>query len=138
KKRFGYFTSCDSLPTTPAVERAVNEAVQALENQGYQAVEFKSAPMINIFCFGSDILEVNSSQEALSKLANEGYRPSIREIVFMGKLPEAVKASIIYILHLFGENLLVYAVNVQIERSAEELWELHHKVETYFVVYKAI
>ena len=38
--RIGYFESLDTVPTTPAVRRAVRMAKEALEKQGYELVPF--------------------------------------------------------------------------------------------------
>ncbi|KAI9292518.1 amidase signature enzyme [Neoconidiobolus thromboides FSU 785] len=132
KKRFGYFTSCDSLPSTPAVQRAVNEAVQALQNQGYQAVEFKPTSMIDIYSLGSKILGANSSEESLNKVTSEGYHPTIQQLILFTKLPGFVKSSLAYVLNLLGEKLLWHGLNIQRKRSVGELWNIQHEIETYF------
>ncbi|KAI9296786.1 amidase signature enzyme, partial [Neoconidiobolus thromboides FSU 785] len=133
KKRFGYFTSCDSLPTTPAVERAVNEAVQALEKGGYEAVKFQPHSMLEVFGLASKIFGANSSKESFEKVTSEGYHSTIRNLVFFAKLPGIVKSFSEWVLKLFGEELISYGASIQHQRKVDELWKLQHEVESYFI-----
>ncbi|KAI9296789.1 amidase signature enzyme [Neoconidiobolus thromboides FSU 785] len=133
KVRFGYYSSYGKLPTTPAVERGVLETVKALKDQGYEVIEIDPLPIDQVFNTTSKIFGSDSYREASSKIQDEGFDKAVAALNNLSKLPSLLHFIIYFILNnLMGEKILSNTFDILTNRSAGQLWQLHHQADLLF------
>lgn len=131
KLRIAYWEDNGYFPYSPAVKRAVREAVAILQEQGAK-VEAIAPPKIGEAMYlYTAILSADGGADARRLLQGSKIDHRIRKLLLAGKLPNVLRplaATFYEWMHAKHQAGLVRAAR---RRTADDVWQLTHRLSEY-------
>ena len=141
KIKIGYFIDDDFLAATPACQRAVLIAVEALKHDGHSVELFYPPKVSEIIGLYYSIMSADSAKTLLSQVDGEVWEPMVTNLVNSVLLPDIVRfvAGLVYSAR--GDKNMVLLLNHLGEKKVNEYFKLAHKrndlKEEYFKAFQA-
>ncbi|XP_065187955.1 vitamin D3 hydroxylase-associated protein-like [Sycon ciliatum] len=126
KLRIGYFKTAEFFHATPANQRAVSEAVDALRSAGHELVEFAAPDMYSIMAQYYDLILADGMGTVMDALDGDEYDPSIAYGAKLYGIPSVIRRTLASALYYTWRRMSSLLFSVQ-GKSVQELWQLQKK-----------
>jgi len=135
KLRIGYVKSTPNYPVSPANERAVQEAVNALKSKGHEIVELEFYQFEELTNSFLELISADGKFRGLrQKLKGESPIDEYKLMFFFANIPRSLAKIFAFALNCFGERRTSKTIKAMSGKSA---WEYFQSSEQH-LVYKSL
>lgn len=123
KLRIGYFQTVDFFHATPAVQRSVQEARDALRRAGHEVVEFAPPDFQEIMSLYYKLIVADGLDTVVSAMPNDDLDTSVRYGFFLLSIPKFIRRLTSFIFQHTWTRMAALLGNME-RKSVQTLWEL--------------
>ncbi|KAG8996647.1 hypothetical protein FRB94_008144 [Tulasnella sp. JGI-2019a] len=132
KLKFGYFKSDTLMRASPAVQRAVQETIDALRSQGHECVEFAVPDMVEMARIFVALTAADGHETLLSHLGSDDRDSSLFLLTLGPRLPGFVRNFVAFGARLvLGDPIFEKLFTNSRSRSVTEYWAEAAKRDRY-------
>jgi fatty acid amide hydrolase len=130
KLRIAAWTDDGVFPASPAIVRAVREAVSALRAAGAEVIEWDAAevqrhlPTSDAFDLYCSLVGADGGADARRLSKGSTLDPRVSRLLWIAGLPRPLRAVVVTGLRRAGQHLQARIVNAARPRSADGYWQL--------------
>jgi fatty acid amide hydrolase len=129
--RIGFWEDNGQFPYAPAVQRAVRQAVQALEAQGAIVEPFAPPKVSEAVYLYTALMAADGGADARRIAAGSKLTPGIAQLLWAARIPNWLRPLIAWGLVQNGASHRAGLVRAARARSADEFWQLTAQMEAY-------
>lgn len=122
--RVAFYTDDGYFPASPALRRAVREAVDALRSRGAQVEEWAPPNMAEAVRLFFGLATADGGVLYKRSLRQDAIAPQIADLLRIGTLPRPIRYTIASLMELGGQRRLPSVLRSIGYRSALEYWDL--------------
>ena len=121
--RIGYFLTTPYFEATPAVQRAVREARDALESAGHELVEFEAPDFYELMSLYYSLIVADGFDTVMAEMDNDCFDPSVKYGARLLLVPKVVRCMTAFLLKHTWHRMSSLLLNIE-KKSVQELWTL--------------
>jgi len=126
--KIGYYKSCDFFPASPANQRAVEEAAEALRKQGHDVFEVEFPNIQEIIFLFFEICACEGECKFLSDgVQGENIVDDYDKVRLAASIPNSLRKVLSVLIDLVGEKRVAMLVDIARKRDAHEYFQLIDK-----------
>jgi fatty acid amide hydrolase len=129
--RIGYWADDGYFTPSPAIRRAVLEAVEALREQGATVEKFDPPDVAHAMRLYFGLMSADGGADARRLLANAQQDPQVRRLLKLGGFPRWSRTALAWILTTFGQNSQARMILATGSVSADRYWQMTYEARTY-------
>lgn len=129
--RFGYFEDDGYFAPSPAIRRAVREAVDALHAAGVSVRAFRPPDMVEAMRIYFGLIGADGGADFRRMLGSSRCDDQVAELLRLGALPNVVRRPAAWLLERFGQHSKAELFRSIRTASADEYWQLVHRRNQY-------
>lgn len=135
--RIGYWKENGFFPNAPAVQRAVQEAVEALADQGAIVEEVSPPKIAEAMFLYTSTLAADGAADAERHLRGSKVDPRISQLMLLGRLPNWLRPFVAWLYEKSGAPYKAGLIRAARSRSADEFWQLTYRLQNLASEYLA-